>query len=183
MRAQRPAAADHDRRSALVAALLLLGACSPTRAGGAEAAAGAAVGLSALGAVSLHVELAPQGPPLDPGALTRRLAAGLRGEPRAPRLDPASRDRLLLRVGVFAISSAGLRGFWLPFSGDYAVGSVRLALERPARLESTGAPLPAVVWSAEQPVAAAGRAASAAVLAAVDLLAAEFAAACATAPP
>ena len=47
-------------------------------------------------------------------------------------VDQGSTDRLQLTIAVGSYSSSELRGFPLPFSGTYAVGSVRLSVIRPA---------------------------------------------------
>jgi len=175
MGARWHSSSDASRWPALAGAVLVL----------ASAAQGAQTpgGLAALPAVAIVVELEPEARPLSRELLERRLTASLARAPGAPRADPASRDRLRLAVGVERIGASDLRGFWLPFSGDYAVGTVRLALERPARLESSGALLPVLVWAADRPVATAWARAPEAILAAVDRVAESFRAACAAAAP
>jgi hypothetical protein len=62
-----------------------------------------------------------------------------------------STDRIRLTVVVRPTSASTLRGFWLPFSGTYAVGAVRLGVERIVTLP--GPPprsFPAVVWQTER---------------------------------
>jgi hypothetical protein len=62
-----------------------------------------------------------------------------------------STDRLRLTVAVRPTSSATLRGFWLPFSGTYAVGAIRLGVERIVTMP--GPPprsFPAIVWQTER---------------------------------
>ena len=85
-----------------------------------------------------------------------------------------SPSRLRLAVSVRAHSASVLRGFWLPFSGQYAIGSVRLMVERMVNLPGGGSPatgsLPAVVWQAERSIAGPWGSADAQVLAAVDEL-------------
>ncbi|MGH7321452.1 MAG: hypothetical protein ACRELA_17750 [Candidatus Rokuibacteriota bacterium] len=108
--------------------------------------------LQALPRVALEVDLA--GPPgLAADEVRRRAEAALREHPPAPALDPASPDRLRLTVAVRAHGASELRGFWLPFSGTYGIGPVRLAVQR--RVAVPGLPLPvaAVVWQSERQAA------------------------------
>ena len=135
----------------------------------AAAAAGVLDGVPRL-AVTVDVEHPVEGVPAD--ALERRLAAFVLASAPALTLDAASPDRLRLTVTVRPHSSAALRGYYLPFSGTYAIGTVRLSLERAVHLPG-GEPrtLPAIVWQRERAVTTRWAAAGVAVEGAVaDLL-------------
>ena len=86
-------------------------------------------------------------------------------------LDKSSADRLHLTITVRSYSSSELRGFPLPFSGTYAIGTVRLALHR--AVEIVGGPsrmVSASVWDRERQIATRGSAARRAVDRAVEEL-------------
>ena len=87
-------------------------------------------------------------------AMEEHVAAVLRQSSPAPRLDQRSADVLRVSLVVRRINATELRGFWLPFSGDYGIGPVRLFVERPVRLDDAAPPspvsLPAIVWQTEQ---------------------------------
>jgi hypothetical protein len=51
------------------------------------------------------------------------------------------------------MSATTLRGFWLPFSGVYGIGRVRLAVERMVTVPGIERPVPAVLWEANRAVA------------------------------
>lgn len=120
-------------------------------------------------AVSVDMEHAVEGTAAD--ALERRLTAFLVDLAPALTLDAASPDRLRLTVSVRPHSSSDLRGYYLPFSATYAIGTVRLSLERTVQL-SGGEPrtVPAIVWQRERSVATRRAAAGAAVDGAVTEL-------------
>lgn len=107
--------------------------------------------------------------------LRRRLSARIAERAPATTLDAGSTDRLRLTVAMHPYSSAALRGFWLPFSGTYAMGTVRLGLERAVHLPGQ-APrtVPAIVWQRERFVATRWSAAGAAITRAVEALLAEI---------
>ena len=50
-------------------------------------------------------------------------------------------------------SATTLRGFWLPFSGTYGIGPVRLSVERTAMVTGMSTPLVASVWHTERQAA------------------------------
>lgn len=86
-------------------------------------------------------------------------------------LDKSSTDRLQLTITVSSYSSSELRGFPLPFSGTYAIGTVRLTLHR--AVEIVGGPpriVSASVWERERQIATRGSAARGAVDRAVEEL-------------
>ncbi len=120
-------------------------------------------------AVSVDIEHPVEGTAAD--ALERRLTAFLVDLAPALTLDAASPDRLRLTVAVWPHSSSALRGFYLPFSATYAIGTVRLSLEHavhlPGRAPRT---VPAIVWKGERAVATRRAAAGAAVDGAVGEL-------------
>jgi hypothetical protein len=86
-------------------------------------------------------------------------------------LDESSADRLQLKITVRSYSSSELRGFPLPFSGTYAIGTVRLTLHRD--VEIVGGPrriASASVWERERQIATRASAARGAVDRAVEEL-------------
>jgi len=86
--------------------------------------------------------------------LERRVVAFVVELAPALTVDAASSDRLRLTVSVRRHSSTALRGFYLPFSATYAIGSVRLGVERAVQLWGRAATtVPAIVWQRERVVA------------------------------
>ncbi len=149
------ASRDRRRRALLVGSILALIVMV------APAAAGDLDGVVRI-AVSVDMEHPVEGTAAD--ALERRLIAFLTDLAPALTLDAASPDRLRLTVSVRPHSSSALRGYYLPFSGTYAIGSVRLSLERAVQLPGR-APrtVPAIVWQRERAVATRRAAAGVAV--------------------
>jgi hypothetical protein len=72
------------------------------------------------------------------------------------------------------VSATELRGFYLPFSGWYGLGSVRLAVERAVTVPGVAGPVRAVVWQAERPVQTSWQRSGAAIVTLVDALAVGF---------
>lgn len=146
-----------------------------------------------LGAVVLALTLAPTCSAADVLDGLRRVAvcvdvrqpiAGVSGDELRRRLgtivaklepplavDESSGDRLQLTITVRSYSSSELRGFPLPFSGSYAIGTVRLTLHRTA--EIVGGPsrsVSAIVWERERQIATRASATSGVVDRAVEEL-------------
>src|SRR5688572_23871187 len=121
-------------------------------------------------AVSVDIEQAVDGVAAE--VLERRVVAFVLELAPALTLDAASSDRLRLTVSVRPHSSTALRGFYLPFSSTYAIGSVRLGVERAVQLPGrAAATVPAIVWQRERVVATRWAEGGAAVeAAAVELL-------------
>jgi hypothetical protein len=106
--------------------------------------------------------------------LLARLQDGLgRGEPPLAVSDGAT-DRIRLVVAVQPTSATALRGFWLPFSGTYGVGAVRLAVERLVTIPGLARPVPAVVWQTERIVGAPWRATEREIVRLLDEMVAEL---------
>jgi hypothetical protein len=147
--------------------LLAVGLPSP-------AAAGALRALDGLGAVGVDVELDVSHEAMAPERLARRIQARLTDG--APRLtvDPAARDRLRLAVAVQPHGATELRGFWLPFSGTYGIGPVRLSLERVVTLVGGTEPIRASVWHVERQAAGPWRESPAEILKLLDANVADF---------
>jgi hypothetical protein len=145
-----------------LAALPLLGMPAP--------AADRWEGLRSLREVTIEVDLAVPVPGLARADLERRVAAVLTRLAPPVSADPASADRRRLEVAVRPVSSAELRGFYLPFSGTYGIGPIRLRVERPVVLAGTGRQITAVVWHAERDVAGPWSGAAAAIQTATDAL-------------
>jgi hypothetical protein len=108
-------------------------------------------GLASLRQVAVSVDVDH---PLDfmtPEDLAVRLQERLSLAESSLLVSERSPDRIRLTVAVQPTSASTLRGFWLPFSGTYAVGAVRLGVERIVALP--GPPprsFPAVVWQTER---------------------------------
>jgi hypothetical protein len=149
--------ASRDRRLPA----LLIGSMLAIVAVVAPAAAGVLDAVVRI-AVSVDIEHPVEGTAAD--ALERRLTAFLVDLAPALTLDAASPARLRLTVAVLPHSSSALRGFYLPFSATYAIGTVRLSVEHavhlPARAPRT---VPAIVWKGERAVATRRATAGAAV--------------------
>ncbi len=153
---------------ALVALLVL----TVTRAPAQDVAGG----LKNLPRMALEIVLAPDLVDLEDD-LEQRVERGLREQPPAPLLDSGSTSKLRLVVTVRPVGATELRGFWLPFSGTYAVGAVRLEVVRVVTLPGAPAPstsVPAIVWHAERHIAQPWRLVETVVGGAVDELIAAF---------
>jgi hypothetical protein len=141
----------------------------------APAAAPAPVaGLGALHRVALEATVSPDHPVVAAEGLARRLEAALRAGGPAPAVARDSADVLRLTVSVSRVGATELRGFYLPFSGSYGLGSVRLAVERAVTVQGVAGPVRAVVWQAEHPVRVSWQRSGAAIVTLVDALAAGF---------
>ena len=104
--------------------------------------------------VAVGVDVTPpvQGVSHDP--LARRVVTALATLRPPVTVDGTSSDRLRLTVTVRSYSSSELRGFPLPFSGTYAIGTVRLNLERAVEIVgSTPRSMSASIWQRERQIA------------------------------
>jgi len=147
---------------ALVAGLVRAAAAEPAHA------------LAGLGTIGVDVERDPSQGSLSTERLARRIHARLSEGAPALTLGPVSRDRLRLTVAVRPYSATTLRGFWLPFSGTYGIGPVRLSLERLATIVGVPEPVRASVWHAERQAAGPWRDSPGEILKLVDETLAEF---------
>jgi hypothetical protein len=138
------------------------------------AAQAPAAGLGALHRVAVEVVVSPDLPGVVAGELARRLEAAVREGRPAPAVDPGSADLLRLTVSIHRVSATELRGFYLPFSGSYGLGAVRLAVERAVTVPGVAGPVRAVVWQAERLVRAPWHRASAGIGPLADALVAGF---------
>lgn len=161
------------RLLAPAAVWLGLWALAPT-GGGPTAQAQPGQGLQGLRRVAVEVALEPDHPAVLPEELERRLEEALRQSQPAPRVDPDSTDLLRLIVSVRNITSSELRGFYLPLSGSYGIGTVRLAVIRGVTIPGVAAPVPAVVWQAERHARAPWRGSAAEIAGFVDELVGAF---------
>jgi hypothetical protein len=134
------------RRAVLLALLLSVVAAGAARVDAAWP------GLRGVKRVAVEVVFAPDHPQLAPEVMEKRLEDALLASAVAPKPDPRSTDRLRLVVAVRQVTSSDLRGYYLPFSGYYGVGLVRLAVERqmivPGAAPSTA--VPAIVWQVDR---------------------------------
>jgi hypothetical protein len=161
-----------DRIKVMTAVVLALLVVSSTSA----VAQDSARGLRGLSRVALELSLAADLVDLE-SDLEQRVEDALREHPSAPALRRDSADKLRLVVTVQPRDASDLRGFWLPFSGTYAIGAVRLEVERVLTLPgSTPIPatVPAIVWQAERSIARPWSKAAAEIEDAVDTLVGAF---------
>jgi len=159
------------RALALVGAFLL--AATSVSAADAEPARG----LAGLATIGVDVELDPSQTSLSSAELMRRIDSRLRTAAPALTLDPASSSRLRFSVVVRPYSATALRGFWLPFSGTYGIGPVRLSVERTAVVTGVSTPVLASVWYAERQAAGPWRESPAEIVRLLDETLSEFLAA------
>jgi len=131
--------------------------------------------LDGVARVAVAVELKQPLDGVSGDALAKRIATLLAAlEPPLP-VDQGSTDRLRLTIAVRPFSSSDLRGFPLPFSGTYAVGSVRLSLHRAVEIAGSRPRIvSASVWERERQITTKGSAARSAVDRAVTQLLHEF---------
>lgn len=134
----------YSGRGALLAALVLMTAGLAT--------AEDRVSPTGLRHVSLSVDVAHPLPAMTAANLTAHLVVALREAAPAITIQDRAVDRLRLTVSVHPMSATTLRGFWLPFSGTYGIGTLRLAVERTVTLPGVPRPVPAIVWQAERAV-------------------------------
>lgn len=145
----------------------------------APAVEGAWPGLKGLKRVAVEVVFTPDHPQLAPEVVEKRMEDVLLANPTAPKLDANSTDRLRLVVAVREVSSSDLRGFYLPMSGSYGIGTVRLAVERQVVLAGepvrpggapvpASPPMPALVWQVERQARGPWRRSGAEIMALVD---------------
>ena len=142
-------------------------------------AEGAWPGLKGLKRVGIEVVFTPDHPQLAPEVVEKRLEDALLASPNAPVPDSRSTDRLRLVVAVREVSGNDLRGYYLPMSGTYGIGTVRLAVERQMlvageRGSTPGAAIPALVWQVERQARAPWRRSGAEIMGLVDDLVATF---------
>jgi len=156
------------RALALLVALLLV-ATSVSRA-----APEPTRGLAGLTTIGVDVELDASQTAVSPLELTRRIDARLRVLAPTLTLDPASSNRLRLTVFVRPYSATALRGFWLPFSGTYGIGPVRLSVKRPAMVTGMSTPVLASVWHTERQAAGPWRDSPAEIVKLLDEALSEF---------
>jgi hypothetical protein len=111
-------------------------------------------GLTRLGSVDVDVEIDPALDTISAHDLAARVVDGLRRADPPLAVAEGAPDRVRLTVAVRPVSATTLRGFWLPFSGTYAVGAVELGVVRMVALPGTASPFPAVVWGTRRQVGA-----------------------------
>jgi hypothetical protein len=170
--AYTPAAMGAYRLVSVMSAAVALGGAALSLAVPAHAQGWA--GLQAMPKVALEISMAQELPGLGIDTVEIRLEQAFRETRPAPAMERTSVDRLQLSVSVWPVSSSELRGYYLPFSGQYAIGGVRLAVIRPARIGARPVPVPAVVWQAERQVRGPWRTSGQEVLALIDELLGEF---------
>jgi hypothetical protein len=156
--------------AALALSVVVLLAASSVSPATAEPARG----LAGLTTIGVDVELDPSQEALSSEQLARRIDARLRAAAPALTLDPASPARLRLTVVVRPYGATALRGFWLPFSGTYGIGPVRLSVERPATVTGMSTPVLASVWHAERQAAGPWRNSPAEIVKLLDEALSEF---------
>lgn len=160
--------------SVRAASLVLLGLLIVTSA--SAHAQDAARGLRGLSRVALEISLSPDVVDLRDD-VEQRVEQALREQAPAPALVRDGADKLRLVVTVQARNASELRGYWLPLSGTYAIGYVRLEIERAVTLPGptpTAATVPAVLWQADQLIACPWRQADGKIYDAVEKLTGAF---------
>jgi len=130
--------------------------------------------LARLHRMSLGVEIVYPLPGLAAADLGARVARALRGAAPSLTIEQGLSDRLRVSVTVRPVNATALRGFWLPFSGTYGIGAVRLAVERPMMLSGTAQAFPAPVWQTDRIVGIAWSETDREVGRLVDEMVAEF---------
>ncbi len=154
------------RTAILGAVMLVLTLAVPSSAGGV---------LDGVSRVAVSVDISQPIEGISGDELERHVVAFVAKPEHSLALDQSSADRLQLRITLRSYSSSELRGFPLPFSGSYAIGTVRLTLHRAA--EIVGGPprvVSASVWERERQIATRDSAARGAVHRAVEELLDEF---------
>lgn len=116
------------------------------------------IGLTGLQRVRVHVDVADREVAARVAAVADHLVAALRRADPPIAVEAAAADALRVTVVVRPMSATELRGFWLPLSGTYAVGAVRLDVERMVTLPASPRPFPGVVWTTSRPVGVSWRA-------------------------
>jgi hypothetical protein len=140
----------------------------------AQATADPTSALAGVTTIGVDVELHPSQESLSPAQLAHRIETRLRAAAPALTVDPASPTRLRLTVLVRPYNATALRGFWLPFSGTYGIGPVRLSVERTAMVTGTSEPVLASVWHAERQAAGPWRESPAEIFTLLDQALADF---------
>ena len=130
--------------------------------------------LAGLTTIGVDVALHPSQESLSSDELKHRIEARLRAAAPGLTLDPASSTRLRLTVLVRPYNATALRGFWLPFSGTYGIGPVRLSVERTATVASVSTPLLVSVWQAERQAAGPWRESPAEIVKLLDQALSDF---------
>jgi hypothetical protein len=109
-------------------------------------------GLTGLRHVSVSVDLGHRIDRTTAEDLAEHLVGALRkAEPPLAIQDGLS-ERVRLTVSVRPVSATTLRGFWLPFSGTYGIGELRLGVERNVTLSGVPGTFPALVWQTTRTV-------------------------------
>jgi hypothetical protein len=157
-----------------MAALALSVALLPSTPFVSRVTAEPAHALAGLATIGVDVALHPSQESLSSEELKHRIEARLRAGAPGLTLDPASSTRLRLTVLVRPYNATALRGFWLPFSGTYGIGPVRLSVERTATVASVSTPLLASVWQAERQAAGPWRESPAEIVKLLDQTLSDF---------
>jgi hypothetical protein len=134
-------------------------------------------GLAGLTTLGVDIDLDASQDSLSSEQLARRIDARLREAAPALTLDPASPARLRLTVAVRPYSATTLRGFWLPFSGTYGIGPIRLSVERAVMVTGMSTPILASVWDTERQAAGPWRESPAEIVRLLDEALSDFLAA------
>jgi hypothetical protein len=130
-----------------------------------------------LRAVSVSVEIAYPLRTMTVEGLTAHVVTALRQSEPSLTIREALPDRIQVSVSVRPVSATTLRGFWLPFSGTYGIGAVRLAVERMVNLPGASRPVPALMWHTERVVGGSWHVTDREIARLVDEMIAEVAAA------
>ena len=134
-------------------------------------------GLTRLHQVSLSVELTQPLPATTAEDLAAQLGSLLREAYPPLRIHDDVADRIRLTISVRPMSATELRGFWLPFSGTYGIGAVRLGVQRMVNAPGEPRSVPAIVWQTERTVGSPWQAVDSQIVRLVDEMVAELLAA------
>jgi hypothetical protein len=167
--------AGAGRRVSAVPRIALCLALAGAGATAAEAVEESVRGLQGLRRVAVEITFSPAHAGVPADDAQSRIEDVLRWSlPTAPAVDARSPDRLRLTISVREVSSSELRGFYLPFSGSYGIGLVRLAVERMVTVPGAQMPVRAAVWQVERHTRASWRASADEILGLAEDLAELF---------
>lgn len=131
-------------------------------------------GLVRMRQVSVRVDIAHPVEAVTAEDLAAHVVTALRGATPPLGIEDSAPDRLRVTVAVRPMGATALRGFWLPFSGTYAIGAVRLGVERMVTLPGSPRAIPAVVWETERTVGGPWHGADRQIARLLDEMVAEF---------
>jgi hypothetical protein len=130
--------------------------------------------LAGLRQVSVSVDLGHRLDGMTAHTLAEHLFGALRKSQPPLAIQDGLSDRIRFTVSVRSVSATTLRGFWLPFSGTYGIGALRLGVERMVTLSGVPGAFPALVWQTERTVGTAWRESDREIVRLLDEMVAEL---------